>query len=259
MIGAIAIGTLLFAMAPKDGSDNLRRAWLLNNDELFAEIVAENRALIPNVIKTFLAILEKSKDPDELLRVSRFIGAMSDLNLVLSSYTYLLVDGVRVVTHGLVTLEVVDLPDQSNTGALPHMFEVRATCHTSRSVPTMIGFIRVGRQLWGYLSKGTDTESDCRDTVSRFRKKYKDFLKHGDNLREVKTVELIGSKNEGIGVAMYIEATREAGRRGAMLLGNCCGKDGYTSEDADRVWGSRRFAEAVDVDGWVAFAPPGGL
>lgn len=61
-------------------------------------------------------------------------------------------------------------------------------------------------------------------------------------------------RGQGLGVELYVLAAQEAARRGGYLAASACVAGAATSEDARRVWSSRRLARRVRVFGMVAYA-----
>lgn len=63
-------------------------------------------------------------------------------------------------------------------------------------------------------------------------------------------------RNEGLGIELYVAAARWAAEMGGVLAPTRCFLGIGTSDEAQRVWASRRFARRVRVFGSVAWAGP---
>lgn len=164
-----------------------------------------------------------------------------------------------------VRIEITDLPD-----ALNDVVRVRALARerTRGSPQDARGFLvraydparpRLKKPIGGLSVLASDGNplTRCAESIREIQQR------HGSIVPMTATHTDLDDRyhGRGIGLALYIAAAREAGRRGAMIVAHDCERtndawDSFTSDDAKRIWSSRRFAEAVEVHGFVAYAPP---
>jgi predicted GNAT family acetyltransferase len=170
-----------------------------------------------------------------------------------------LFDGVKTP----VTLEIRRRGGNSPLSLGRGGFKVVAVAHPANQPDVDIGDLTVVPSSDGHLACPEEEgglQADCHYEVAKFRRRYMKYLRSGRDLLCVRDAGIdYPYRGEGLGVAMYIVAVREASRRGALLIGNTCEEGGQTSQEADRVWGSRQFRDVADVEGWVAFVDPTSL
>lgn len=110
----------------------------------------------------------------------------------------------------------------------------------------------------GYLSARVEEarylSHDCRASLYRLAARH-EGLSTTRVYRVGRSVIGRAFRNEGLGIELYTRAVEQASAEGmALVADDCAAPPGAsrTSEMAKRVWSSRRFARAVDVEGIAA-------